>query len=407
MRSGYIVQLLGEFHGGFAGLEARLTEIGLRPFHGSQCPFDGHALVRIVALPERTPLAQLEPYVCGLRGRGEATIALLPSANRGLVAMAAAINCDDVLIFPDEIDDLERRIGNLSCLASRRIEWVVRNKIMTALMPDRLNQRYWPRAKRLDVMIVGPLGSSGGRIGELLQPAQIVFAQSSRAAKRHLETHEFDIVIADLQMADDDWQDIKWPAQTQRAWVADPMQDELRQRRICVPRDWYDEIFLADQPSDLLRLRLRIMRRLATIGRELAKPIESLLPPAVLDNETGCWNASFSRAYLAAKLEDRLQSFQIIDLAPPDIGELVQEIGFAGLSRWLPQVAASLKQQLRCEDLICHLGEGQFRLVLQECAAEARENLVSRLSKTGDGRLHEKRPGHYRRSHDLVPLNAR
>lgn len=405
MRSGFAVQMFGQFDGELAELPdmLRAMSVDFDQMESLSNAAESPSPLRLIALRGRLSLAELQRRKLLLNDRDIATVAVLPSGDASLVAMATAIDCDDILIWPLDQAELSRRLENLRNLARRRREWHLRQAVIAQLSPTPRAEKSYTRQKKLAVLLAGPIGSAGGRIADMMQPAQVVYAESSQAITSHLQKCEYDLVFADLSMSDGDWVTLELPPHTLRAWIADPAHDLLRRREHSAPASWFDDLLPAGIASDLLRARLRILRRLATIGCELGHIQDESIESLIIDGETQCFNGSFARAYRALRTEDRRRTFAVLDMAPPDIAALVREMGFARLGSWFPEMARSLKRNLRCDDLICHLGDGRFRIILQECDDNQAASVATRISDISSGRLQLLADGQSRRKDDLQP----
>lgn len=379
MRSGVCVHLLGGFDGELSAVPVLLDEMGYHVLRGDPDDHASPAVVRLIGLKGPLTLPAMELRQRALTSGGLATLAILPSSDPALVAMAMALGCDDILTLPINPDELPRILKNLRHLARRQVELRLRAQIAKRLLGTAELATTAPIPQRAKVLMVGSIGSSAPRICEMLQPAQIVFATSSEAAANHLNKSEFELIFADMAVADQSWLSQCRPAHTLVIWLLDQAQDLLRRRRTDIVAHRQNDFLSVGLPSDLMRGRLRVLRRLTTLGRDLVRPPEQLVHPNMIDPETGCYNASYARGYLAMRSGDESRQFSCIELAPPDIGLLVKQLGFARMSDWFWRSADMLKRHLRCDDLLCHLGNGHFSIVLQECSTQKVEEIIDRL----------------------------
>jgi len=383
MRTGFQVELVGSFEAPLDGVAAMLDGLGLEVAETDAAAGDP-ACVRVASMHDLEgidDLREIRERTC--RGAG-ATLAVLSSSTPDFMSLAAAIDCDDAIALPLGRETLGHRIERLRQLALCRLEWTLRSAILDQLGKRQGSNGLYLQPQKLDVLIVGPPARAKGRVIAHLQPAQAVFADSAAVALGHLERDQFDVLIVDESVLPQlpSWSGLALPAHAQRILMRD--HGELAGCSM-LGAEWFEDSLALSMSNDELRVRLRLARLLAAVGRHLTEPPDWLVPPLAIDAPSGLFGSTFLAAYKQALRASDLGSCGSITLAPESFPALVAERGFFGTAAWLRHTAMRIARRVRAYDLVSHHADGRFEVVLRGCDADELPAIGERLAAGCDG----------------------
>lgn len=390
MRSQYGIEWIGDDSAGYSAFAEVAREIGVDVSGSDSDSAEKQSSIRAMSVRGRMQLDHLQALKSKLDHPSAGKLVVVDENDTYGIATASAIDCDDILILPTCHDILKRRLDTLFELSCLRAEWHLRERIVESLFGARSqNPIRQPslRERHLKVVMIGAIGSAAARLTDMLQPASIVFSDDRKFIADCRQDQNVDLLISAVAPNEADRAATMKPVHARWIWLSDQEEDRLRRRSTDYRGVRLDDRIEANMPSELLRVRLRIQRRLATIGRSLSCLSFDARLGDIRDTESGCFGTTFAQAYLAERTQDTAREFVTLDFAPTDMPSLIERLGFRGLSEWFASTAKNLGQVIRADDLICHLGEGQFRVFLQNCTPQDAGRVAIRLVDASDRTL--------------------
>lgn len=337
----------------------------------------------LLALDGEEGRASLRQVLARRHAAGGPVVALVRRGRPRSVSLALALGCDDGIAFPLAEDELRLRLEALAGYALLVRELRLREQVCERWREPGAAPAAVPVVEAGDVLLVGPPSPVQVELAEALPLRRVVFVRTPRtAAARIAEQPPLLVVVAATGDPERDRPALdELLTAARRAGVtcllAAPSEAVAAVR--AVQLGFADRIAADDSPEEL-RLRLSFwLRRVQARQGLVAQRRAAAAGPAV-DPSTGLWSRAMLLDYLnrrEAYPGGRERACVVLRLG--GLEALAERAGHLRAERLVAACGARLGERVRAEDLVAHLGEGVFALVLPPTAAGEPEALAQRL----------------------------
>ncbi len=300
--------------------------------------------------------------------------------------LAASLAADDILTVPLDESDLLRRLERLADLAALERERRARTRLFASYQAGRYDFRWPHRAPEPvpSVCVLGDASASRAQLTNALPAVLITYVETPKILRASLAVSPPDVLLVtrpgDLAMTMAAIEDAHTPlgSPTVLAAYHGPSEpDPLPQPIDMLP---------LPAPPELIRTRLRLALRMASLRRWLRLPPQAHAPNLVLDSLTGLYNAGLLFDYVSLERHDR--SPALIGIQLNNLREINAEAGYAGGNLALAELGRHLAGITRPDDLAAYLGAGRFVVVVSSAGAIQIELMRERLQhRLASGRV--------------------
>lgn len=371
---GGLSALIGEW-----GLPCRVVEIG----RALSEPLVEPGL-DLLALDGEEARPSLRQVLARRHAAGGPVVALFRRGRPRSVSLALALGCDDGIAFPLAEDELRLRLEAVAGYALLVRELRLRERVCERWRePGAASAAAGSASEAGDVLLVGPPSPVQVELAEALPLKRVVFVRAPRiAAQRIAEEPPLLVIVAVTGDPERDRPAIDELVGAARrgavtCLLAAPSEAVPAVRALQL--GFADRIAADDSPEEL-RLRLSFwLRRVQAQRALLAQRRAAAAGPAV-DPSTGLWSRAMLLDYLnrrEAYPAGRERACVVLRLG--GLEGLVERSGHLRAERLLAACGARLGERVRAEDLVAHLGEGVFALILPPAQASEPEALAQRL----------------------------
>ncbi len=337
----------------------------------------------LLALDGEEGRASLRQVLARRHAAGGPVVALVRRGRPRSVSLALALGCDDGIAFPLAEDELRLRLEALAGYALLVRELRLREQVCERWREPGAAPATGSALEAGDVLLVGPPSPVQVELAEALPLKRVVFVRTPRtAAARIAEEPPLLVVVAatgdperGLPALDE------LLAAARRASVtcllAAPSAAVPAVRALQL--GFADRIAADDSPEEL-RLRLSFWLRRVQVRRGLVAQRRAAAAGPAVDPSTGLWSRAMLLDYLnrrEAYPGGRERACVVLRLG--GLEALAARAGHLRAERLVAACGARLGERVRAEDLVAHLGEGVFVLVLPPTPAGEPEALAQRL----------------------------
>lgn len=372
----------------YGGLAALIAEWGL-PCHVVDI---ARALAEPVAEPGLDLLAldgeearaSLRQVLARRHAAGGPVVALVRRGRPRSVSLALALGCDDGIAFPLAEDELRLRLEALAGYALLVRELRLREQVCERWRePGAASATASPASEAGDVLLVGPPSPVQVELAEALPLRRVVFVRTPRtAAARIAEEPPLLVVVAatgDPEYHRPALDELVSAARRAAVTCLLAAPSEAVPALRALQLGFADRIAADDSPEEL-RLRLSFWLRRVQARRALLAQRRAAAAGPVVDPSTGLWSRAMLLDYLnrrEAYPGGRERACVVLRLG--GLEALAERAGHLRAERLVAACGARLGERVRAEDLVAHLGEGVFALVLPPTPAGEPEALAQRL----------------------------
>lgn len=337
----------------------------------------------LLALDGEEGRASLRQVLARRHAAGGPVVALVRRGRPRSVSLALALGCDDGIAFPLAEDELRLRLEALAGYALLVRELRLREQVCERWREPGAAPGAVPVVEAGDVLLVGPPSPVQVELAEALPLRRVVFVRTPRtAAARIAEQAPLLVVVAATGDPERDRPALdELLTAARRAGVtcllAAPSEAVPAVRALQL--GFADRIAADDSPEEL-RLRLSFWLRQVQARRGLVAQRRAAAAGPAVDPSTGLWSRAMLLDYLnrrEAYPAGRERACVVLRLG--GLEALAERAGHLRANRLVAACGARLGERVRAEDLVAHLGEGVFALVLPPTAAVEPEALAQRL----------------------------
>lgn len=372
----------------FAGLAALISSFGLptrvlAPARALAEPVHEPG-IDLLALEGEESSATTRELLARRHAAASPVVALVRRGRPRLVSSALALGCEDGIAFPLAEDELRLRLELHAGYALLIRELRLREQVC-ARWPEQARPAPTAASDPLegDVVLVGAPSPIQVKLADALPLRRVVFVRSPRtAAARVVDDPPLLVVYASD----------RGPG-PEAAAVEELVRAARRARVGCLlatPEDsiaaldarqlgFGDRIAAGDTPEEL-RLRLGFWLKLVHTRRGLALQRRRAAGGPAVDPVSGLWSRAMLLDYLnrrEAYPAGRERACVVVRLG--GLEQLAARLGHLAVEGMLGAAGERLARETRAEDLVAHLGDGVFCVVLPPSHEPEPEPLAARL----------------------------
>lgn len=372
----------------FEGLAGLISSFGLptrvSPLGSGRSENAGEPGLELVVLDGEEEASALRRRIAPEQAPGRPLVALLRKGRPRFASLALALGCEDGIGFPLLEEELGFRLDTLVTYALFQRELRLREQVCTRWpAPGRKPAPPLLESVEGDMLLVGAPSPVQVKLAEALPLKRIVFVRSPRAAAARLaETAPLLVVFAvdrELGLETAGAEELARAARRARVGCVLAAPSEV----VSVARAralGFDDRIAADDTPEELRLRLGFWLRFVRTRRALAELLRRARGGPAVDAETGLWSRAMVLDYLHLRESypaGRARACAVLRVG--GLARLAERRGHLAVAAALAAIGERLGRAVRAEDLVAHLAEGAFCVILPPTRAPDPEPLAARL----------------------------
>jgi GGDEF domain-containing protein len=334
------------------------------------------AEILVVEIAGNLPAATAS-RIRGWRMAGRPVLAICPPADPKLVSLAASFAVDEILIPPLDEDELAQRLDLLSTLGRLQAERARRAALLAAFLvggQPRAPSRGQPE-RRPVVCVLGDAGGVQVRVAEALSDATLCYVERPSQLESYLDGGSPDVLVITrpdaIGKALETVNRLGEPASSPQLVAVH--RGELTASQVPPQID----LLALTVPPEVLRARLMLALRLASLRRWLRNPPRGDAANLVLDSLSQLYNRGVLLGYLAGHAGGAAAA--LLAIRVENLASINARHRYAAGNLALAEVGRHLARLTRAEDLPAHLGGGRFAVAVTTPAQAQLERIRLRL----------------------------
>jgi GGDEF domain-containing protein len=296
------------------------------------------------------------------RMAGRPVLAICPAGDPKVVSLATSFAVDEIMVLPLDEDELAHRLDLLSTLGRLEAERARRLALLAAFLVGgnpQARSRGQPERRPM-VCVLGDAGVAQVRVAEALSDATLSYVERPTQLESYLSGGSPDVLVITRPDAIE-----KALATVNRLGepAASPQLIAVHRGELTA---WHVppqvDLLALTAPPEVLRARLVLALRLASLRRWLRNPPRGDGANLVLDSLSQLYNQGVLLGYLADHASGAAAA--LLAVRVENLASINAQHGYAAGNLALAEVGRHLARLTRAEDLPARVGGGRFAVAV-------------------------------------------